>query len=130
MDSENIHTMNTLRNQVQLIGNIGSELNLTKTKSDRSLLKFSLATNDYHVSAKGERTKETQWHRIVAWGKQAEYIANTMGKGAHIAVNGKLTYNSFEGSDGKMKYFTEIKINTVENFSRTNKPKLEEEMPF
>lgn len=122
--------MNTLRNQVQLIGNIGSDLSLATTKSGRSLLKFSLATNDYYVSAKGERTKETQWHRIVAWGKQAEYISNTMSKGTHIAIQGKLTYNSFEGEDGKMKYFTEIKINTIENFSKSKKAALEEEMPF
>lgn len=122
--------MNTLRNQVQLIGNIGSDLSLTTTKSGRSLLKFSLATNDYYVTSKGERTKETQWHRIVAWGKQAEYIANTMNKGTHIAIHGKLTYNSFEGEDGKMKYFTEIKINTIENFSRTKRVELEDAMPF
>jgi len=122
--------MNTLRNQVQLIGNIGSDLKLTKTKSGRSLLKFSLATNDYYVTSKGERTKETQWHRIVAWGKQAEYIADVMGKGNHIAINGKLTYNSFEGEDGKMRYFTEIKINHVENLSKTKRAELENVMPF
>ncbi len=122
--------MNTLRNQVQLIGNIGSDLKLSTTKSGKSLLKFSLATNDYYVSSKGERTKETQWHRIVAWGKQAEYIANNMSKGSHIGLNGKLTYNSFEGEDGKMKYYTEIKINTLENFSKSKKVALEEEVPF
>lgn len=122
--------MNTLRNQVQLIGNIGSDLKLTTTKSGRSLLKFSLATNDYYVTNKGERTKETQWHRILAWGKQAEYIANNLSKGSHIAVHGKLTYNSFEGEDGMMKYFTEIKINSIENFSKSKRAELEEEMPF
>ncbi len=122
--------MNTLRNQVQLIGNIGSDLSITTTKSGRSLLKFSLATNDYYVTSKGERTKETQWHRIIAWGKQAEYIANNMSKGSHVGINGKLTYNSFEGEDGKMKYYTEIKINSVENFSNSKKKEVEEEMPF
>ncbi len=122
--------MNTLRNQVQLIGNIGSDLSITTTKSGRSLLKFSLATNDYYVTSKGERAKETQWHRIIAWGKQAEYIVSNMSKGSHIGISGKLTYNSFEGEDGKMKYFTEIKINTVENFSKSKKVALEEEMPF
>ena len=122
--------MNTLRNQVQLIGNIGSDLKITTTKNRRSLLKFSLATNDYYISSKGERTKETQWHRIIAWGKQAEYIANNMSKGSHIGINGKLTYNSFEGEDGNMKYYTEIKINTVENFSKSKKVALKEEMPF
>lgn len=121
--------MNTLRNQVQLIGNIGSDLNITTTKTGRSLLKFSLASNDYYVSSKGERTNETQWHRIIAWGKQAEYIAANMSKGSHIGIRGKLTYNSFEGEDGNMKYYTEIKINTIENFSKSKIVELEE-MPF
>ena len=121
--------MNTLRNSVRLTGNIGSDLNLTKTKSGKSMLKFSLATNEYYVTSKGERTQETQWHRIVAWGKQAELIADIFDKGSMMQLGGKLTYNSFEGEDGNMRYFTEIRLQEFMNLSKAE-VKEEEEMPF
>ena len=120
--------MNTLRNSVKLIGNIGSDLTLGKTKSGASYLKFSVATNDYFVTAKGERTKETQWHRLIAWGKQAEYIADSMYKGCSVHVEGKLTYNSFETEDGAKKYMTEIKVANIMKLTKEVVEK--EEAPF
>ncbi len=120
--------MNTLRNSVQSIGNVGSDLILNTTKSGTSLLKFSLATNEYYTTTKGEKTKETQWHRLVAWGKTAELMTSILSKGSEVAIQGKLTYNSFEGEDGVKKYFTEIKIN---EFVKMTKAVVEkEEAPF
>lgn len=125
---KHLFIMNTLRNSVQLTGNIGSELKLSKTKSGASILKFSLATNDYYVTSKGERTKETQWHRIVAWGKQAELMSELLYKGCQMQLRGKLTYNSFEGEDGNMRYFTEIRV--VEFMKITKEVVEREEAPF
>lgn len=110
------------------MGNIGSDLKINHTKSGAAVLKFSLATNDYYTTSKGERVKETQWHRLVAWGKQAEYMADTLSKGSPISVLGKLTYNSFEGEDGQMKYYTEIKISEFKSLAPKAVEK--EEAPF
>ena len=101
--------MNTLRNQVQLIGNIAADLELVTTKSDVSLVKFAMATNEYYTTSKGEKVKETQWHRIVAWGKTAELMCNLLKKGSEVLITGKLTYNSYDDKEGVRRYITEIK---------------------
>jgi len=120
--------MNTFSNEVQLVGNAGSDAVLQTTKSGASLVKFSLATNERYTTTKGEQVNETQWHRIVAWGKQAEYMAKIIKKGDKLLVRGKLTYNSYEDKEGVTKYITEIKSR---EFDAYVKPEVaSEEAPF
>ena len=46
--------MNTLKNKVQLIGNLGQEPEIVNLESGKKLAKFSIATNDYYYN-KSER---------------------------------------------------------------------------
>jgi len=107
-----------MTNSVQLIGNAGSDVTLQTTKSGAALVKFSLATNEQYTTSKGEKVKETQWHRIVAWGKQAEYMAKMIRKGDKVQIAGKLTYNSYEDQAGVTKYITEIKTREFLTFAK------------
>ena len=66
--------MSTLRNKVQLIGNLGNDPEIVTVASGRKLAKFSMATNESYKNNKGERITDTQWHYVVAWGKTAELI--------------------------------------------------------
>ena len=108
--------MSTFNNEVQLVGNAGADVELMTTKSGISLVKFSLATNEYYNTSKGEKVKETQWHRIVAWGKTAELMAKIISKGDQILIKGKLTYSSYEYKEGVTKYMTEIKTREFNSF--------------
>lgn len=120
--------MSTFNNEVQLVGNAGADAVLQTTKSGASLVKFSLATNEQYTTSKGERVKETQWHRIVAWGKTAEYMSKVIKKGDKLLVRGKLTYNSYEDKEGITRYVTEIK---TREFDAYVKPEVvSEEAPF
>lgn len=105
--------MNTLRNRVQLIGNLGNDPEILTLESGKKLAKFSLATNDSYKNAKGDVIKATQWHNIVAWGKTAEIIEKYLAKGKEIAVEGKLTSRSYEDKDGVKRYITEITCNEL-----------------
>ena len=120
--------MSTFNNEVQLVGNAGADVELMTTKSGISLVKFSLATNEYYNTSKGEKVKETQWHRIVAWGKTAELMANIISKGDQILIKGKLTYSSYEDKEGVTKYMTEIKTREFNSFVK--KEVASEEVPF
>ena len=100
--------MNTLKNRVQLIGNLGNDPEVIQTESGKKLAKFSLATNENYKNAQGERTTETQWHQIVAWNKTAEIIEKFATQGKKIAVTGKLTNRSYEDSKGQKRYITEV----------------------
>ena len=57
--------MNTLRNKVQLIGNLGNKPEIITLDSGKKLAKFSMATNETYKNAQGEKVTETQWHYCV-----------------------------------------------------------------
>ena len=100
--------MNTLKNKVQLIGNLGQEPEVITLESGKKLSKFSIATNDYYYNKQGEKIQDTQWHNIIAWGKTADVIEKYVNKGQEVAIEGKLTSRSYEDNQGIKRYITEI----------------------
>lgn len=105
--------MNTLRNKVQLIGNLGNDPEIINLESGKTLAKFSIATNESYKSANGEKVTDTQWHNIIAWGKTAEIVEKYVGKGKEVAIEGKLTTRSWEDKDGIKRYTTEVVCNEL-----------------
>ena len=112
--------MNTLRNKVQLIGNLGNDPEIITLDSGKKLAKFSLATNESYKDANGEKQTKTEWHNLVAWNKNAELIENYVKKGQEIAIEGKLTSRSYDDKDGIKKYITEVVVNELLLFGKTN----------
>lgn len=100
--------MSTLRNKVQLIGNVGQEPTITKLDNGKKVARISLATNENYKNSKGEKQTDTNWHTIVAWGKTADIIEKFVDKGKEIAIEGKLTSRSYEDKDGARRYVTEV----------------------
>ena len=72
--------MNALRNKVQLIGHLGNDPEIKNFDGGKKLANFTLATNESYKNEKGEKIEETQWHRLVAWGKTAEIIEKYVAK--------------------------------------------------
>lgn len=100
--------MTAIRNQVQLIGNLGKKPEMKDLGNGKQLVTFSLATSDYYLDNKGERKQQTQWHNVVAWGKTAQIIDKYLDKGSEIALNGKLVYRQYEDKEGNKRYITEV----------------------
>jgi single-strand DNA-binding protein len=105
--------MNTLRNKVQLIGHVGNDPEIKTFDGGKKLVNFTLATNESYKNDKGEKVDETQWHKLVAWGKTADIIEKYVVKGKEIAIEGKLTHRNYEDKNGEKRYFTEVVINDV-----------------
>ncbi len=105
--------MNTLRNKVQLIGNLGNDPEIISLENGKKIAKFSIATNDTYRNAQGEKIVDTQWHNVVAWNKTAEIIEKYVEKGKEIAVEGRLTNRSYETKEGEKRYITEIVCNEL-----------------
>ncbi len=105
--------MNTLRNKVQLIGNLGNNPEIITLESGKKLAKISIATNETYKNSEGEKVTDTQWHNVVAWNKTADIIEKYLEKGNEVAIEGKLTYRSYEDKDGTKKYITEIVCNEL-----------------
>ncbi len=110
----NLNAMNTLRNRVQLIGNVGQDPEIKNLEGGRKLANISLATNDSYTNDKGEKITDTQWHRLTAWGNTAELIEKFVTKGKEIAITGKLSYKSYDDKNGEKRYQTEITISEIQ----------------
>lgn len=105
--------MYALKNKVQLIGNLGNNPEVKSLDGGKKLARFTIATNESYRNANGEKVTETQWHNLVAFGKLAEIIEKYMTKGSEVAVEGKLTYRTYNDKEGNKKYFTEIQVNEL-----------------
>ena len=105
--------MSTLKNHVQLIGNVGQEPTITNLESGKKVVRFSLATNEFYKNDKGEKTQTTDWHTVVAWGKTAEIIERYVGKGKELGITGKLKSRNYEDNDGIKRYVTEIEAKEI-----------------
>jgi single-strand DNA-binding protein len=100
----------SLRNKVTLIGHTGKDVEVVNFENGGIKASVSLATNDYYTNAQGEKVEETQWHNLVAFGKTADIMQKYVTKGKEIAVEGKITYRSYDTQDGQKRYITEIRV--------------------
>ncbi|PWI29989.1 single-stranded DNA-binding protein [Flavobacteriaceae bacterium LYZ1037] len=105
--------MNSLRNKVQLIGNLGNDPEIITLESGKKLAKFSLATNDSYKDATGQKIDNVQWHNLVAWNKTADIIEKYVTKGKEVAIEGKLTSRSYDDKEGNKRYITEVVVNEL-----------------
>jgi single-strand DNA-binding protein len=105
--------MGTLKNHVQLMGNVGQEPTITNLESGKKVARFSLATNEYYKDAKGEKQTDTNWHTVIAWGKTAEIIEKFVVKGKELGVSGKLKTRTYTSDDGNERYITEVEANEI-----------------
>ena len=99
---------NTMKNLVQLIGNLGNDSVVKETAQGRKMARLGVATNESYTNKSGDRITDTQWHTVVAWGPQAEQAAQVLRKGVKVALQGKLVHHSYEGKDGQKRYITEV----------------------
>jgi|SRR5215471_16164259 len=95
-------------NLVQLIGNVGREPETRYTSSGVAVATFSVATNRSRQDGNGNWTDEVEWHRVVAWDRQAEFVNNYITKGRKVYVSGRLQTRKWTDQQGNDKYTTEI----------------------
>ena len=102
--------MTSLKNKVQLIGNLGAAPEVKNLENGNSVAKMRIATNDTYNNAKGEKVTDTQWHNVVAWGKTAEIAGKFLSKGSEVMIEGRLSHREYTGSDGQKRYITEVVV--------------------
>ncbi|HYQ57878.1 MAG TPA: single-stranded DNA-binding protein [Draconibacterium sp.] len=105
--------MNALRNSVRLLGHLGEDPKVKRLESGKVVANFNIATNEIYRDSQGNKQTETTWHRLVAWGKNAEVAEKYLKKGKEIAIEGKLTNRQWEDKNGEKQYMTEIVINSL-----------------
>lgn len=105
--------MNAMKNTVQLIGNVGNDPEIKSFDGGKKVANLTIATNDSYKNDKGEKVEQTEWHKVVAWGKTADLIEKYVTKGLQIGIEGKLTHRSYDDNNGEKRYITEIVVNEL-----------------
>ncbi len=100
-------------NKVFLIGNLTRDPELKALPSGIKVTSISMATNRVWKDQAGARQEATEYHNVVAFGRQAENLAQYARKGSSLFVEGRIQTRSWDGQDGKKNYRTEI---IIDNF--------------
>jgi single-strand DNA-binding protein len=100
-------------NKCFLLGRLGADAELKMTQGGKAILKFSLATSEKWTNANGEKQEKTEWHRCQMWGDRGTKLAQYLTKGKQIAVEGSISYGSYE-KDNVKHYTTDIKVLNIE----------------
>lgn len=101
-------------NKVILIGNLGADPELRYTSGNQAVTELRLATSRKWRDKNNEWQEDTQWHRVVVWGKQAEQCKEYLSKGRQVFVEGRLQTRQWEDRDGNKRYTTEVVAQAVQ----------------
>lgn len=102
-------------NKVILVGHLGKDPEIRYIpQSNRAVANFSLATNERIFNPQNnESSDRTEWHRIVTWGKLAEFCEKYLSKGKQILLEGRLRTDKWQDRDGNQRYTTKIHAYTI-----------------
>jgi single-strand DNA-binding protein len=101
-------------NRVILIGNLTRDPQLRYTPSQMAVCDFGLATNRRWTAADGQKREEVCFVDCTAWGRSAETLAKYTTKGRQLLVEGRLTYRTWDGPDGKKRSKHEVTVQTFQ----------------
>lgn len=93
-------------------GRLGAEPEVRYATSGLVITNISLATTE-SVKKNDAYVDETEWHRVVIFGKTAEFTRDYIHKGDLVLVKGRISTSSWEDRDGVKRYKTEIVAETV-----------------
>jgi single-strand DNA-binding protein len=95
-------------NRVQLIGNLGKDVDMKFTPQGTAVAKLTIATNESYKDG-SEWKSRTEWHNVVLWARLAEIANEYCKKGSKVYIEGRLQTRSWDDKQsGQKKYMTEI----------------------
>lgn len=110
-------------NNVQLIGRLTKDPELKYTTSQTAMCTVTIAID------RPTKEKQTDYPRVVVFGKQAESLAEYMHKGSQIAVSGSIQTGSYN-KNGETVYTTDVIANRVEFLSKPERREEKQEDMF
>ena len=100
-------------NKAMIIGRLGQDPDVRYTQSNTAVANLSVATSERYKDNMGEWKENTEWHRVVAWGRLAEICQEYLKKGSQVYIEGPIQTRKWEDKEGQTRYTTEIKALTM-----------------
>lgn len=98
-------------NKVIIVGTLGNDPEVKYSASGSAIANLSVATSEqWKDKQTGEKKEQTEWHRVVIFGKLAEVAGEYLRKGSQVYIEGQLRTRKWTDSNGVDRYTTEIVI--------------------
>ena len=101
-------------NKVILVGRLGQDPDVRYLPNETAVCNFSLATSSSYKDKSGEKVDQTEWHRIVMFGKVAEIAKEYLKKGSQVFIEGRLQTRKWQTKEGQDRYTTEVVAATMQ----------------
>lgn len=98
-------------NRIEITGRLTIDPEVTYGSTGKCISKFRLADNYY--DSKSEERK-TRYFNVVAFGRVAEVIGNSLQKGMKIHIGGTMDVRQYEKKDGTKATWAEIILQQFE----------------
>jgi single-strand DNA-binding protein len=101
-------------NTVVITGNLTRDPELKSIASGTSVCKLRVAVNSRRKDQSGEWVDKPNYFDVTVWGAQGENCATYLSKGRPVAIEGRLEWREWEGTDGNKRQAVEIIANSVQ----------------
>lgn len=105
-------------NKAIIVGNLGRDPEVRYTQGGQAVCNFSVATNEKWRDKSGNDQEQTEWHRIVTWGKLAELCGEYLAKGRTVYLEGRLQTREWTDKQGDKRFTTEVVARDVQFLDR------------
>ena len=96
-------------NRVTILGNLGQDPTVRYSPDGAAVTNISIATtSSWKDKNSGEKREETEWHRVVFYGRLAEIAGEYLKKGKPVYVEGRLKTRKWQNKEGVDQYTTEV----------------------
>ncbi len=110
-------------NKIILVGNLGADPETRYLPSGDAVCNIRIATTDrVRDKASGDYKENTEWHRIVFFGKLAEIAGQYLKKGRQVYVEGRIRTSKWQDKEGNERYTTEIVANEMTMLGDRSQP--------
>ena len=93
-------------NQIHLIGRVGQDPEIRQTANGVTMASFTMATDSY--SQQPGEDNRPDWHRVKAFGQNADTIRDHLARGHLVHITGRLEYNRFTDREGAQRTIAQI----------------------
>jgi single-strand DNA-binding protein len=101
-------------NKVIIIGRLGRDPEMRYAASGTAVVNLTMATNHRSKDQDGNWIDNTEWHRVVAYGRTAEVAGEYLTKGRLAYVEGRIQTRQWEDQNGQKRYTTEVVCNNLQ----------------
>lgn len=105
-------------NKVFLLGNLGADPDVREMQGNHLICTLRVATSRRYKDRDGQKQEETEWHRVVVFGRTAEIARDYLAKGSSVWIEGRLRTRKWQDKDGTDRYTTEIVCENLQLGSR------------